>query len=152
MVVLKRKELEEFMKLKGLNYSKLAKQLGYSRSTVSKIVNGKLLPSTRFIARLKRISNVPVEYFFNFDVHDKQLLSDSCFGNNSSTNKKEGTKCGQEDEGRKLDRGRTARTTGEALSTQNTDSKVCFQALEERAVGNQQTVSGKQAGNNPAVV
>jgi len=76
MITIKKKELEEFMRLKGLNYTSLAKVLGYSKSTVSKIVNNKLMPSGKFIAQLKRASGMPVEYFFDFGLNFSQSHSE----------------------------------------------------------------------------
>ncbi len=66
MVDIKREKLEEFMRANNLNYSDLARLLGYSKSTLSKIVNGKLGASSRFIARFKVATGISIEDFFDF--------------------------------------------------------------------------------------
>ena len=72
MVSLKKKELEKFMDERGLSYCRLAKELGYSKSYISKVKNGRLRPSINFITKLKRYSGLSVEHFFNFDEEVKE--------------------------------------------------------------------------------
>jgi len=64
--------LKQLMETKGLTQADLARKMGVSRTSVSRILRQKRTPSSAFIAALKTaFPEEPLEYFFDLSVANR---------------------------------------------------------------------------------
>jgi transcriptional regulator with XRE-family HTH domain len=65
---LKQEKFAEYLRLRGLNRTKFAKEIGYSHSAISLIERGKRRASAKFMSAVAKYTGLPLDYFFAPDV------------------------------------------------------------------------------------